>query len=93
MPHSDPKVSVLDDQVFHNSKNSSLYLVSARTPFLPCVDLLEWIIHHVNAKKCLLNNEDGECIGVFLLTKVRIYYKLKEAQVGLKKYFMVALYE
>jgi hypothetical protein len=93
MPHSDPEVRGLDDQVFQNIKRSSLYLVAAKTPIFPCVDILEWIIHHVDAEKFLLNNKDGECIGVFLPTEVSMYYKLKEVEVRLNKYFLVAFYE
>jgi hypothetical protein len=62
MPHSDPKVREMDDQMFQNIRRSSLYMVVARTPILPCVETLEWIIHHADAEKCLLNNKDGECI-------------------------------
>jgi hypothetical protein len=68
-------------------------MVAAKTPIFPCVELLEWIIHHVDAEKFLLNNKDGECIGVFLPTEVRAYYKLKDYEVRLNKDFLVEFYE
>jgi hypothetical protein len=82
-------VRELDDQVFQNIKRSSLYMVAAKKPIFPCVELLEWIIHHVDAEKCMLNNKDGECIGVFLPTEVSVYYKLKDVEVKLNKDFLV----
>jgi hypothetical protein len=92
-PHTDPKVRELDNQVFQNIRQSLLYMVAAKTPIFPCVELLEWIIHHVDAEKFLLNNKDGECIGVFLPTEVRAYYKLKDIEVRLNTNFLMAFHE
>jgi hypothetical protein len=92
-PHSDPEVRELDDQMFQNIKRSSLYMVASRTHVLPCVETLEWIIHHTNAENFLINNRDGECINVFLPTEVSAYYKLKDVEVRLNKDFVVEFYE
>jgi hypothetical protein len=50
-PYSDSEVRVLDNQVFHNIKRSLLYLVASKTLFFPCMETLEWIIHHNDADK------------------------------------------
>jgi hypothetical protein len=92
-PHSDLEVRELDDQVFQNIRRSSLYMVVAKTHIFPCVDLLEWIIHHVDVEKFLLNNKYGECISVFLPTKVSMYYKLKDVEFKLNKDFLVVFHE
>jgi hypothetical protein len=86
-------VRELDDQVFQNIERSLLYVVAAKTPIFPCVEILEWIIHHAYVDKFLLNNKDGECIGVFLLIEVSTYCKLKDAKVRLNKDFTVVFYE
>jgi len=70
-----------------------LYLLESKTLVLPCVDLFELFIHHADAKKFLLNNKDEECIGIFFLIEVCTYYKLKEVEDRLNKYFLVAFYE
>jgi hypothetical protein len=87
-PHSDPEVRELADQIFQNIRQYSLYMVVAKTPIFPCVKILEWIIHHANVEKFLLNNKYGECIGVLLLTEVSTYYKLKDVEVRLNKSFL-----
>jgi hypothetical protein len=91
-PHSDPKVRVLDDQVFQNIKWSVLYMVASRTPILPCIETLEWIIHHTNVEKCLINNVDEDCVGILLPVEVRKYYKLREPEVRLNTDFVVEFY-
>jgi len=68
-------------------------MVVARTHVLPCVKTLEWIIHHIETDKFLINNEDGECIDVFLPMEVSTYYKIKYAEVRINKYFVVVFYE
>jgi hypothetical protein len=72
---------------------SSLYVVATKTPIFPCFELLEWIIHHVDEEKCLLNNKDGECIDVFLSIEVSMYYKIKYTKVRLHEDFLVMFYE
>jgi hypothetical protein len=41
----------------------------------------------------LINDENGGCIGFFLPTEVQKYYKLKDPEEQLKKYFVVNFYE
>jgi hypothetical protein len=57
------------------------------------VENLEWIIHHAEAEKLLLNKKYGECINIFLPIEVGSYYKLKDVEVRLNKYFVVAFYQ
>jgi hypothetical protein len=68
-------------------------MVAMKKLIYACVDLLEWIIHHSNAEKCLLNNKYGECIGVFLLIEVIAFYKLKDVEVRLNIDFILEFYE
>jgi hypothetical protein len=65
-PHSDPDLRVVDDQVFQNIRCSRLHLATTRAPVFPCIEAVEWIINHTNCRNCVINNEKGECIGVFL---------------------------
>jgi hypothetical protein len=64
-PHNDPDVRILDDQVFPNIRRSYLHMVACRTPVFPCIETLGWIIDHTDVMKCMVNNEEGECVGVF----------------------------
>jgi hypothetical protein len=43
--------------------------------------------------KCTINNEQGECVGVFLLTKVQKYYKLRDPEERLNTDFVAKFYE
>jgi hypothetical protein len=43
--------------------------------------------------KCTINNEQGECVGVFLPTEVQKYYKLRDPEERLNTDFMVKFYE
>jgi len=92
-PHSDLEARVLDDRVFQNIKLLSLHMVASRTPIFRCVETLEWIINHTNAKKNLLNDVDGKRVGVFLPVDISKYYKLGEPEVYLNTDFVVKLYE
>jgi len=93
IPHSDPDVRVLKDQDFPNIRRSCLHMVSCRTPVFPCIDTLSWIIDHTYAQKCLINDENGGCVRVFLPTKVQKYYKIRNSKERLNTYFMVMFYE
>jgi len=66
IPHNDPDVRALDDQVFPNIRHSYLHMVACRTPVFLCIDVLKWLIDHTDAHKCLINDENGRCVGFFL---------------------------
>jgi hypothetical protein len=68
-------------------------MVSSRTLIFPCIEFLKWIIDHTDVNKFLINDENGGCVGFFLLTKVHKYYKLRDPEEWLKIDFMVNLYE
>jgi hypothetical protein len=51
-------------------------MVAFRTSVLPCIETLGWMIDHTNAIKCKANNEQDECVGVFLPVELQKYYKL-----------------
>lgn len=93
MPHSNPEVQILDDELFPNIQRSNLHSVASRTPVLPCIETLGWIIDHADMVKCTINNEQGECVGVFLPTEVQKYYKLRDPKERLNKDFVVKFYE
>jgi hypothetical protein len=93
IPHSDPDMRVLDDQVFPNIRRSYLNMVVSKTLIFPYIEVLKWLIDHTNRKKLLINNENGGCIGVFLPTEVQKYYKLSDQEEWLNTEFMVKFYE
>jgi hypothetical protein len=68
-------------------------MVACRTPFLPCIKILGWIIDHADTMKCIVNNEEGECVGIFLPVEVQNYYKLRDLEERLNTYFVVMFYE
>jgi hypothetical protein len=82
IPHNDPDVRVLDDQVFLNIRRSCLHMVACQTPVLPCIETLSWIIDHTDVQKYLINDENGGCVVVFLPTEVQKYYKLRTRRSG-----------
>jgi hypothetical protein len=80
IPHSDPDVRALDDQVFLNIRRSYLHMVARRTLMFPYIELLQWLIDHTDTHKCLINDDNGGCVGVFLPVEVQKYYKLRDLE-------------
>ena len=78
IPHNNPDVKAFDDQVFPNIQCSYLHMVSYRTLVFPCIEVLKWLIDHTGMHKFLINDENGRCVGVFLLIEVQKYYKLRD---------------
>jgi hypothetical protein len=70
IPHNDLDMRKLDDEVFLNIRRSYLHMVASITLFFPCIELLKWPIDHTDTKKCLINDVNGECVGVFLSIEV-----------------------
>ena len=68
-------------------------MVACQTPILPCIETLGWIIEHTDAKKCLVNDDNGRCVGVFLPIEVQKYYELRDAEERLNTEFVVKFYE
>jgi hypothetical protein len=93
IPHSDPDMRKLDDEVFPNIRRSYLHMVARRTPVFPCIELLKWLIDHMDTQKCLINDDNGECVGVFLPVEVQKYYKLRDPEERLNTDFVVKFYE
>jgi hypothetical protein len=91
--HNDPDMRKLDDEVFQNIRISYLHMVAIRTRVCPCIELLKWLIDHRDTQKCLINDVNGECVGVFLSVEVQSYYKLRDPKERLKIDFFVNFYE
>jgi hypothetical protein len=64
-----------------------------RTPVFPCIEVLKWLIDHIDTHKCLINDENGGCVRVFLSVEVQKYYKLSDPEERLNKDFLVNFYE
>jgi hypothetical protein len=64
-PPGSPEVRVIDDQVFLNIRRSCLHMVAYQTLILPYIGTLGWIIDHTDTMKCVVNDENGGCFGVF----------------------------
>jgi hypothetical protein len=71
----------------------SYHNINSRTPVLPCIEILGWIIDHADTMKCTINNAEGECVGVFLPVEVQKYYKLRDPEERLNIDFVVKFYE
>jgi hypothetical protein len=92
-PHSDPDTRKLDDEVLLNVRKVYLHMVASRTPVFPCIELLKWLIDHTDTQICLINDDNGGCVGVFLPVEVQNYYKLREPEEWLNTDFVVSFYE
>jgi len=92
-PHNSPEIRTLDAQVFPKIKCPLLHMVASKSHVLPYVEALEWIISHTDDAKCLINDDQGKCVGFFLLVEVNKYYKLRELKVRLNIDFVVAFYD
>jgi hypothetical protein len=66
-PHSDPDTRRLDDEVLPNVCKAYFHMVASKTLVFPCIELLKWLIDHTDAQRFLINNDNGGCVGVFLL--------------------------
>jgi hypothetical protein len=68
-------------------------MVERRTPVFPCIEILKWLIDHIDTQKFLINDENGECVDIFLLVEVQNYYKLLDLEERLNNDFFVKFYE
>ena len=68
-------------------------MVATRTPIFPYIEVLKWLIDHIDTQKCLINDENGGCVKVFLSVEVHKYYKHKDPKEHLIIYFFLKLYE
>jgi hypothetical protein len=92
-PHSDLDTRKLDDEVFVNIRKAYLHIVASRTPVFPCIELLKWLIDHTDANKCVINDDNGQIMGVFLPLEVQNYYKLRDPDERLSMDFVVKFYQ
>jgi hypothetical protein len=76
IPHSDPNVRELNDEVFPKIHQSYLHMVARRTLIFPCIEFLKWLIDHTDTHKFLINDDNGGCVEMFILVEVQKYYKL-----------------
>ena len=79
-PHNDYDTRKLDDDVLPNIRRYYLHMVESQTLVFPCIELLKWLIDHTDAHKCLINDDNGGCVRVFLPLMVQSYYKLRESE-------------
>jgi hypothetical protein len=93
IPHSDPDVRSLDNEVFPNIRRSYLHMVARRTLVFPCIEVLKWLIDHTDTQKCLINDANVGCVRVLLLVEVHKYYKLRDPKDWLNIDFVVKFYE
>jgi hypothetical protein len=68
-------------------------MVARRTPMFPCIELLQWLIDHIDIHKCLINDDNGGCVGVFLPVEVQKYYMLRDPEERLNTNFIVKFYK
>jgi hypothetical protein len=90
--HIDHDTRKLDDDFLPNIRRDYLHMVTSRTLVFPCIEVLKWLIEHTNAHKCLINDDNGGCVGVFLPSEVQSYYKLRESKEKLSIGFVMSFY-
>jgi 1-deoxy-D-xylulose 5-phosphate reductoisomerase len=91
-PHRDPETRKLDEEVLFNIHKAYLHMVASQYPVFPCIELLKWIIDHTDTQKCLINDDNDECVRVFLPLEVQSYYKLKDSELNLSTNFVLSFY-
>jgi hypothetical protein len=91
--HNDHDMRKLDDEFFSNIRRSYLHMVARRTLVFPSIELLKWLNDHTDTEKCLVNDDNGECVGVFLPVEVHNYYKLRDPEKHLRIDFFIKFYE
>jgi hypothetical protein len=82
----------LDDEVLPNIHSAYLHMVARRSPVFLRIELLKWIIDHIDTQKCLINDDNGECVRVFLPSEVQNYYNLKDSELKLSIDFILSFY-
>jgi hypothetical protein len=90
--HNDPDTRKLDDEVLPNIHRAFMHMVASQSLVFPCIDLLKWLIDHIDAQKCLINDDISECVGVLLPSEVQSYYKLWEPKIKLSTDFILSFY-
>jgi hypothetical protein len=80
VPHSDPNVRALNDELFLNIRRSYLHMVARRTPIFPCIELMKCLIGHMDTQIFLISDDNGECVEVFLPVEVQKYYKIRDLE-------------
>jgi hypothetical protein len=68
-------------------------MVANKNLVFPYIELLQWLIDHTDMQKCLINDDNGECVRVFLLVEVHKYYNLRDPEQRMNTHFMVKFYE
>jgi hypothetical protein len=68
-------------------------MVERRNPVFPCIEILKWLIDHTGTQRCLINDDNGECVRDFLPVEVQNYYKLREREERLNTNFVIIFYE
>jgi hypothetical protein len=68
--HNDPDKRRLDDDVLPNIHRAYMHMVESQTLVFPCIELLKWLIDHTDAQKCLINDDNNECVRVLFASKV-----------------------
>jgi hypothetical protein len=68
-------------------------MLARRTPIFPCIEVLKWLIEHIDTQQCLINDENGECVRVFLSVEVKKYYNLRDPKERLNIVFILKFYE
>jgi hypothetical protein len=68
-------------------------MVASRISLFPCIELMQCLIDHMDTQNFLINDNNGECVGVFLPVEVQNYYKLKDPEEPLNIDFVVNFYE
>jgi hypothetical protein len=67
-------------------------MVASKNLVFTCIELLKWLIDHNNAQKCVINDDNGQIVGVFLPVEVQKYYKHRELDERLNTDFVVKFY-
>jgi len=75
-----------------NIKRSYLHVVAAKATIFPYAEAIEWIISHTDSHNCMVNDDRGNCIGVFQPLEVDKYYKFPTQEVLLNTTFVKKFY-
>jgi hypothetical protein len=68
-------------------------MVVRKSPIFPCIELLKWLIDHIDTHNFFINDDNGGCVGVFLPMEVQKYYKLRDPEEWLNIDFIMKFYK
>jgi len=80
VPPSDPTMRNTNDLEFTNIKRCHLHTIATRTPIMPCLEDIEWVIMNTYIDNRTILNDEGRCIAYYQLSELEKYCRLHQPE-------------